>query len=161
MERRVAWFVGTTVGLLLFARHYAALAGMGFAMGMYQWLALRPRARPSFVALTGFAWLAGVGDMLAAIGAVFLGSALLQGRTVSRRRLLAWNTFGLLDFVIAVIVGTALRSVYLGGDINTDAMALLPLSLVPTVIVPLYIITHLAIYLQLSEKNGMPANPTR
>lgn len=100
-----------------------------------------------------FAWLAGVGDMLAAIGAVFIGSALLQGRQVSRRVLLRWNTFGLLDFVIAVIVGTALRSAYHGGAINTDAMAQLPLSLVPTVIVPLYVISHLVIFLQLQKNN--------
>lgn len=95
-----------------------------------------------------FAWLAGLGDMLAAIGAVIIGSALLQGKQVSRRVLLRWNAFGLLDFIIAVAVGTVLRSNYLGGTINTDAMAMLPLSLVPTVIVPLYVITHLVIFLQ-------------
>ena len=99
-----------------------------------------------------FAWLAGIGDMLAAFGAVLIGTALLKGRKVSRATLLGWNSFGLLDFVIAIVIGTSLRSVYLGGAVNTDAMALLPLSLVPTVIVPLYIITHLMIYLQL--KNG-------
>ena len=96
-----------------------------------------------------FAWLAGVGDMLAAVGAVLIGTALLRGRPVSRRSLLRWNTFGLLDFLIAVMVGTALRSTYLGGVVNTDAMALLPLSLVPTLVVPLYVITHLMIYQQL------------
>ena len=99
-----------------------------------------------------FAWLAGIGDMLAAFGAVLIGTALLKGRNVSRATLLGWNSFGLLDFVIAIVIGSSLRSVYLGGAVNTDAMALLPLSLVPTVIVPLYIITHLMIYLQL--KNG-------
>jgi hypothetical protein len=101
-----------------------------------------------------FAWLAGVGDMLTALGAVLIGTTLLKGNTVSRRTLLGWNTFGLLDFVIAVVVGTAMRSVYLGGTINTDAMALLPLSLVPTVVVPLYVITHLVIYLQLQARHS-------
>jgi hypothetical protein len=100
-----------------------------------------------------FAWLAGTGDMLAAIGAVFIGSALLQGRGVSRGTLLAWNTLGLLDFIVAVVVGTALRSSYFGGTVNTDVMAQLPLSLVPTVVVPLYVITHIVIYLQLRHKN--------
>ena len=57
----------------------------------------------------------------------------------------------MLDFIIAVVVGTSLRSIYLGGTVNTDAMAQLPLSLVPTVIVPLYIITHAVIYLQLRQ----------
>lgn len=98
-----------------------------------------------------FAWLAGLGDMLAAFGAVVIGSALLRGRPVSRTALLAWNGFGLLDFLIAVSVGTALRSTYFGGAISTDPMAQLPLSLVPTVAVPLYIITHLVIFLQLRD----------
>jgi hypothetical protein len=96
-----------------------------------------------------FAWLAGVGDMLAAAGAMVIGTMLLKGKTVSRQTLWRWNTFGLLDFVVAVVVGTALRSVYFGGTVNTDVMAQLPLSLVPTVIVPLYIITHVIVYLQL------------
>jgi hypothetical protein len=96
-----------------------------------------------------FAWLAGVGDMLAAAGAMVIGTALLKGKMVSRQALWSWNSFGLLDFIIAIVVGTSLRSVYLGGAVNTDAMAQLPLSLVPTVIVPLYVITHIIIYLQL------------
>ena len=105
-----------------------------------------------------FAWLAGLGDMLAALGAVLIGTALLQGKHLPRRTLLRWNTFGLLDFVIAVCVGTALRSVYLGGTVNTDAMSLLPLSLVPTVVVPLYVITHLMIYFQLRAGNTNQEN---
>jgi hypothetical protein len=36
--------------------------------------------------------------------------------------------------------------------IRTDQMAFLPLSLIPTLIVPFYIITHLVIFLQLREK---------
>jgi hypothetical protein len=99
-----------------------------------------------------FAWLAGVGDMLAAAGAMIIGTALLKGKTVSRQALWSWNTFGLLDFIIAIVIGTSLRSVYFGGAVNTDAMALLPLSLVPTVVVPLYIITHAVIYLQLRNR---------
>ena len=101
-----------------------------------------------------FAWLAGAGDALAAVGGTLLGIRLLRGDTVSGRTLKAWNSFGLLDFVIAVIVGTALRSAGLGGEINTDAMAALPLSLIPTLIVPAYVITHLIIYLQLHHKPG-------
>ena len=71
---------------------------------------------------------------------------------VSRRALLTWNSFGLLDFVIAISVGTALRSAWFGSGVTSDPMALLPLSLIPTVIVPLYVITHLVIYLQLRER---------
>jgi hypothetical protein len=99
-----------------------------------------------------FAWLAGAGDTLAALGATVIGIKLLRGDAVSARTLKAWNSFGLLDFFIAVGTGTALRSAWLGGGINTDAMASLPLSLIPALIVPAYVITHLIIFLQLRHK---------
>jgi hypothetical protein len=107
-----------------------------------------------------FAWLAGTGDALAALGATLIGIRLLRGDPVTVRTLKAWNSLGLLDFVIAVSVGTALRSAWLGGGINTDAMASLPLSLIPTLIVPAYVITHLVIFLQLRNRQVIrPATP--
>ena len=100
-----------------------------------------------------FAWLAGLGDALAAAGATLIGIKLLRGSEVSKRVLLTWNSFGLMDFLIAISVGTALRSAWLGSEIPTDPMAFLPLSLIPTLIVPFYMITHLIIFLQL-RKSG-------
>ena len=99
-----------------------------------------------------FAGLAGLGDAMAAAGATLLGIRLLRGKEVSKQALQMWNSFGFLDFLIAVSVGTALRSNLLGGEITTDPLAFLPLSLIPTLIVPFYMITHLIIFLQLREK---------
>lgn len=99
-----------------------------------------------------FAWLAGTGDALAAFGATVIGIRLLRGNTVSRQTLQVWNSFGLLDFAIAITVGTLLRSAWPGGEPTTDVMALLPLSLIPTLVVPFYIITHLVILLQILNK---------
>jgi hypothetical protein len=99
-----------------------------------------------------FAWLAGAGDALAAVGATLIGIRLLRGNTVSRQALLMWNSFGLLDFASAVLVGTALRSAWLGGELTTDVMASLPLSLIPTLIVPFYVITHMVIFMQLRNE---------
>jgi len=99
-----------------------------------------------------FAGLAGLGDAMAAAGATLLGIQLLRGKPVSKQALHRWNSFGFLDFLIAVSVGTALRSSLLGGEITTDPLALLPLSLIPTLVVPFYMITHLIIFLQLREK---------
>ena len=99
-----------------------------------------------------FAGLAGLGDAMAATGATLLGIKLLRGKEVSKQALQKWNSFGFLDFLIAITVGTALRSSLLGGEITTDPLAFLPLSLIPTLIVPFYMITHLIIFLQLREK---------
>jgi hypothetical protein len=56
-----------------------------------------------------FAWLAGAGDALVAVGATLIGIRLLRGDRVSRQTLQAWNNLGLLDFAIAVPVGWAPR----------------------------------------------------
>jgi hypothetical protein len=98
------------------------------------------------------AWLAGAGDALVAAGATLIGIRLLRGDAVPAQTLRAWNRFGLLDFAIAVTTGTVLRSAWLGGERTTDVMATLPLSLIPALVVPLYVITHLVIGLQL--RNG-------
>jgi hypothetical protein len=99
-----------------------------------------------------FALLAGLGDAMAAVGATFIGIKLLRGSEVSKQSLLRWNSYGLIDFLIAITVGTLLRSSLLGGTTSTDPLSSLPLSLIPTLVVPFYIITHLVIFLQLREK---------
>lgn len=83
---------------------------------------------------------AGVGDGLVAIGALTLGAALYSQHGVARRALLAWNTFGLADFIVAVGVGA------LSGS---SAMASFPLAIVPGFLVPLFTITHVIVYIQL------------
>ena len=99
-----------------------------------------------------FAWLAGLGDAMAAVGATFIGIKLLRGNKVSKQTLLKWNSYGLLDFLIAVTAGTALRSNLLGSTVTTDPLSSLPVSLIPTLVVPFYITIHLIIFLQLREK---------
>ena len=129
-----SWMRGIDTGLLVIL-HSWRMVGLGF---------LFPHAHDVLPGL--FAWLAGVGDMLAAFGACSSAARYSGAGRCTRSTLPAWNSFGLLDFVIAVSVGTVLRSSYFGGAVSTDAMAQLPLSLVPTVIVPLYVITHLVIF---------------
>jgi hypothetical protein len=99
-----------------------------------------------------FALLAGLGDAMAAVGATVIGVRLLRGSEVSKQSLLRWNSYGLIDFLIAITIGTLLRSSLYGGTTNTDPLSFLPLSLIPTLVVPFYIITHLIIFLQLREK---------
>ena len=62
--------------------------------------------------------------------------------------------------MIAVVVGIVLTSNYLGGVVNTDPMAMLPLSLIPTAAVPLFVITHLMIYQQLRAGKHKTAGQT-
>ncbi|MGH8630194.1 MAG: hypothetical protein ACREU7_05445 [Burkholderiales bacterium] len=99
-----------------------------------------------------FSVAAGVGDGLVAIGALLLGAGLYSGRGVSRRALLAWNTFGLADFIVAVGIGALSGSgapLQAYASVPSDVMQAFPLAIVPGFLVPLFVITHLIIYIQL------------
>lgn len=102
-----------------------------------------------------FAVPAGGGDALAALGALLVGIALYSTAGVSRRLVVAWNGFGLADFAVAVGVGILSRSngvLHFSGSAPSDAMGTFPLALIPAFAVPLYLITHVIILLQLRRR---------
>ena len=100
-----------------------------------------------------FAFPAGLGDAMTAVGAVIIGIALYEGnQAVTRRRIFLWNSFGLLDFFVAVSLGVLTRTgdlLYTAGQPSSDIMGSFPQAVVPGFFVPFYIITHLIIFLQL------------
>ena len=101
-----------------------------------------------------FAVPAGIGDAMAATFAVLLAIAMYQNKTISKKWIYRWNTFGLLDFIIAVSVGIISRTGNIGqleGHVASDAMGVLPLVMIPTFIVPFYILTHIIIFMQLRK----------
>jgi len=53
-----------------------------------------------------------------------------------------WNALGIFDLVEAVALGTASRVIHPGG-IGADLMTVLPLSVVPTFLVPMFFIFHI------------------
>lgn len=94
-----------------------------------------------------FAARAGWGDIIAGAGAVLLVLSGSPRTTLHRWAYLAWNTFGVLDLVVAV--GTA-AIVVLRGDVpGMEPITRLPLVLVPTFFVPLLFAAHVAIYRRL------------
>jgi hypothetical protein len=95
-----------------------------------------------------FAWPAGVGDMAIGVSAPWIVVALMRqpGFTASKG-FVWWNVFGILDLVIAVGMGAfapLFLSDYVVGPGTADAMARLPLVLVPAFFVPIFIILHVA-----------------
>lgn len=88
---------------------------------------------------------AGWGDIVT--GALAIPVAILATRVrTNDARILAWNTFGTLDLMVAVLLGitsangSALQFIHAG--VGSAAMQTLPWSLVPTVLVPLFLIGH-------------------
>ena len=115
----------------------------------------------------GFAIPEGLGDAVAAAGALALLPGLRRG-TVSRTWLRVWNTFGLVDLLSALVVGVLYSNGPLGvlssGDVTTELMVTFPVSLIPTFLVPLFILLHLLTFARLApqvptERHDATAGP--
>jgi len=90
-----------------------------------------------------FATRAGWGDIVVALGAIALALAASRPKSL----IYVWNTFGLLDLIVAV--GTATIVVRSGAVPGIQPLTHLPLNLVPMFFVPLFIASHVAIYRRL------------
>lgn len=96
-----------------------------------------------------FPYFAGIGDIIT--GAFALPTALsMGGKGATDLRVLAWNAFGLLDLVVAVALGVTsgngspLQVFHIGA--GSTAISTLPWSLIPLVLVPVFITGHMTIF---------------
>lgn len=99
----------------------------------------------------GFALPAGLGDIAIGFGAIYLARHLRNGN--AGRRLVWFNTLGLLDLVVATALGvTAAPGLahVLQLSPSTEQIALLPLVLIPTTLVPLAAALHIVSLRKLS-----------
>jgi hypothetical protein len=97
-----------------------------------------------------FAWPAGVGDMAIGIAApVWILTIVKNADAVATARFRLWNAFGILDFVIAFTTATICAMTIT--DPATPSIAplgQLPLVLIPTFMVPLFVMLHIAALMQ-------------
>ncbi|MGH9381770.1 MAG: hypothetical protein ACRD2Z_14315 [Thermoanaerobaculia bacterium] len=140
----LTWMVGA---------HVWRFVGLGFVLG---WLS---GALPA-----GFALPAGLGDVAAALGALLLVPALRKG-AASRGRLLAWNVFGFVDLVAALVLGNLYSSASTGvlatGSVTTESMVTFPVSLIPTFLVPLFLLLHGLTFKRIASPEPPPRHGAR
>ena len=145
-------FTETIPMSLLVGSHLWRFVGIGFVIG---WLT---GALPA-----GFGIPEGFGDIIAAVGALLLLPMVRRG-TAPRGWLLAWNAFGLLDLLSAIVVGMLLSESALGRlsspSSNTTALTAFPVSLIPTFFVPLFILMHLLTFRRIVHWSGHPLPAT-
>jgi hypothetical protein len=102
----------------------------------------------------GFGIPEGVGDVIAALGALLLLPSVRRG-DAPRGWLLAWNAFGFLDLVSALTLGLLFSESALGvlhtATSNTTPMVTFPVSLIPTFFVPLFLLVHLLLFRRISR----------
>jgi hypothetical protein len=85
----------------------------------------------------------------------------LQGARGGRSLLAAWNLLGILDLVVAValgitsVEGSPLQILSVG--VGSTAVQMLPWSFIPSVLVPLYLILHGILFVQLRERGRLAA----
>lgn len=110
-----------------------------------------------------FPFSAGLGDVITGLLAIPLAFVVARGGNLPRHAVAAWNWFGTLDLIAAVSLGllsakgSPLQLIHAG--VGSEAMQQLPYCLVPTVLVPFYLITHAVIAAQLAAgKTGARAN---
>jgi hypothetical protein len=101
-----------------------------------------------------FAWPAGAGDMIVGFYAPFVVLALVRRSENWRAHVILLNILGLLDFVGAIGSGVLSGNNPLGilrGEVTTDFIQQLPLSIIPTFAVPAWIALHIVSLLQISR----------
>ena len=92
-----------------------------------------------------FAVPAGWGDVAIGLTAPFVALALAtRGADRSGKFFVSWQLLGILDLVIAVGTGASLRLTGAADAEQMLALSQLPLTLIPTFAVPLFVILHLA-----------------
>ena len=100
-----------------------------------------------------FPYSAGIGDIVTGLIAIPLALRVARGEPAS---IAAWNAFGALDLFAAVGLGLTsgqggpLQLLHVG--VGSEAMQSLPFSLIPTVLVPFYLITHAVVAAQLMAR---------
>ena len=100
-----------------------------------------------------FALPAGYGDM--AIGATATLAAWRLANPARRNGFIVWQLLGIADLITAVSLGTTARLLIPEG-VSMAAMTVLPLSLVPTFLVPLFFIFHVICIAQARGWKGAP-----
>jgi hypothetical protein len=95
----------------------------------------------------GFAFPAGLGDMIVGLTAIPMALALRRNPGGARLWLIVWNVFGLVDLIVAVSLGILYSDGALGflsgSGPTTRLMQVLPRSMIPTFFLPLFISLHL------------------
>jgi hypothetical protein len=107
-----------------------------------------------------FPYSAGWGDIIT--GALALPVAWLALRGQGKALIWAWNAFGMLDLVAALAFGivsangSPLQIIHAGQ--GSEAVQMLPWSLIPTVLVPMFLIVHGVIFACLARAIARPAS---
>jgi hypothetical protein len=148
-----AWFAWPAFRNALLSLPLTALVGINaFRIGGICFLLLHHRGRLA----APFATSAGWGDIITGLVAIPLAGVAAWRGKLPTGLLTLWNAFGALDLIVAIILG-AFSAPGTPFQLFTDApgtvvMGTLPWVGVPTLLVPVYLMTHLTVAARLRAK---------
>lgn len=122
--------------------HLWRFVGIGFVIGYF-----RGRLPAQF------AFPAGIGDIITAALAIPLAEALSR-RAPVRGAFIAWNIFGLLDLIAALVLGALYSEGAFGilrTDVSTEPMTTGAVGMIPGFFVPLFILLHILALIRYKE----------
>lgn len=108
-----------------------------------------------------FAWPAGIGDMIVGAYAPFVVLAVARRTPSWKKQVVLLNVLGLLDFVGAIGGGVLSGRSPIGifrGEVTSDIMQELPLSIIPTFGVPFWIILHIVSLIKVRSPDAAGAS---
>jgi hypothetical protein len=94
-----------------------------------------------------FAWPAGLGDVLVGVLAPVIAVAYARGPDKNEDLVLGWNIFGIVDLIVAVASGFSTSPSpfqLFAFDQPNQLVSMFPLVLIPTYLVPVSVLLHLA-----------------
>jgi hypothetical protein len=104
-----------------------------------------------------FPYWAGIGDIITGAFAIPIARVALRNG-VGDPRVVLWNAFGMLDLIGAVALGvmsgngSALQLIHAGA--GSAAISTLPWSMVPLVLVPLFLIGHVTLFARMRAQSA-------
>ena len=103
-----------------------------------------------------FAFIAGTGDILSAIGSIFVFKAIKDNKPYAKTLCKFWNIFGTLDILFTIIAANVLTKLSINtGSMGVDTLGLFPYCIIPAFAPPMILFLHWSIYkkMNFSERN--------
>jgi hypothetical protein len=134
---------GVTVQSLILLHSFRFIGGFFIIASLYGTLPAK------------FAYIAGIGDIITAIGSFFVANAITNKKSYATKLAYAWNIYGLLD-IISVII-TAIITTKLAIDTGSQSIAEIgrfPFCLIPAFAPATIIFLHITIFRKLKNFNN-------
>ena len=102
-----------------------------------------------------FAFIAGCGDMIAAVTSLFVVKAIQNKNPNAKKITFIWNIFGLVDILFTAIAANVLTKLSIdSGSMGVDTLAIWPFCIIPAFAPPMIMFLHWIIFKKLKTFNN-------